>query len=146
MKIYIHEPHPHIEHRKRQGPVRTASERTGVNGRIGLFITTAVGTMICAYLFGAIALISLPAAIASHNLTLIIAWASSNFMQLVLLPVIIVGQNVQAKATDKRAGQTYKDAEAILAEALKIQEHLTEQDEVLTRLGSGQDGKHILSS
>jgi hypothetical protein len=33
---------------------------------------------------------------------------------LVLLPIIIVGQNVQARAADKRSEQTYSDAEAIL--------------------------------
>ena len=32
------------------------------------------------------------------TLIVIIAWVSSNFLQLVLLPVIIVGQNLQAKA------------------------------------------------
>ena len=78
-----------------------------------------------------IALISLPSAITSGNLTIIVAWISSNFIQLVLLPIIIVGQNVQAKAADKRSEQTYKDAEAVLAEALKIQEHLAAQDKAL---------------
>ena len=46
---------------------------------------------------------------------------------------IIVVQNIQALAADKRAENTYKDAEAILAEAIMIQEHLAAQDAVLTR-------------
>jgi len=33
--------------------------RVGLNGRVGLRLTTLVGTMVCAYIFGAIALISL---------------------------------------------------------------------------------------
>src|SRR5271166_2976337 len=66
------------------------------NAKVGLLITVGVGTMVCAYVFAIIALISLPAAINSHNLTIIIAWVSSNFLQLVLLPIIIVGQNIQA--------------------------------------------------
>jgi len=77
--------------------------------------------MICAYIFAIVALISLPSAINSHNLTIIIAWISSNFLQLVLLPIIIVGQNIQAAASDKRAEDTYKDAEAVLHEAIEIQ-------------------------
>lgn len=97
--------------------------------------------MICGYVFALIALLSLPSAISSHNLTIIIAWVSSNFLQLVLLPVIIVGQNIQAKASDKRAEQTYRDAEAVLAEAIKIQEHLAVQDDVLTKLAAGLTGK-----
>jgi hypothetical protein len=97
-------------------------------------ITLGVGTMICAYIFAIIALISLPSAIKSHNLTIIIAWISSNFLQLVLLPVIIVGQNIQAAASDKRAEDTYKDAEAVLHEAIEIQKHLAAQDEAITEV------------
>ncbi len=104
------------------------------NAKVGLIITVGVGTMLCAYIFAIIALISLPSAIKSHNLTIIIAWVSSNFLQLVLLPVIIVGQNIQAKASDKRAEDTYKDAEAVLAESLEIQKHLESQDVALTEL------------
>jgi hypothetical protein len=53
--------------------------------------------------FALIAFVSLPSAISSHNLTVIIAWVSSNFLQLVLLPIIIVGQNVISAAQDERA-------------------------------------------
>jgi hypothetical protein len=59
-------------------------------------------------------------------------WLSSSFLQLVLLPIIIVGQNIQAAASDKRAEETYKDAEAVLKEAEEIQKHLLAQDEVIT--------------
>jgi hypothetical protein len=97
-------------------------------------ITLGVGTMICAYIFAIVALISLPSAIKSHDLTIIIAWISSNFLQLVLLPIIIVGQNIQAAASDKRAEDTYKDAEAVLHEAVEIQKHLSSQDTALTEL------------
>jgi hypothetical protein len=45
-----------------------------------------------------------------------------------------VGQNLQAKASDTRALQTYEDAEAVLHEALEIQKHLQAQDAVLERL------------
>jgi len=96
--------------------------------------TLGVGTMVCAYIFAIVALISLPSAIKSHNLTIIIAWISSNFLQLVLLPVIIVGQNIQAAASDKRAEDTYKDAEAVLHEAIEIQKHLASQDEAITEV------------
>jgi len=56
---------------------------------------------------------------------------SQTFLQLVLLSVIIVGQNVLAAAADKRAEATYNDADAVLHEAVKIQEHLLAQDKVL---------------
>jgi len=50
-------------------------------------------------------------------------WLSSSFLQLVLLPIIIVGQNIQARAADKRSEDTYKDAEAVLKESEEIQKH-----------------------
>jgi len=59
--------------------------------------------MWCAYAFAVIALISLPSAIQSGNSIIIIAWIAQTFLQLVLLPIIIVGQNVQAAASDARA-------------------------------------------
>ena len=51
-----------------------------------------------------------------------------------LLSVIIVGQNVLAAAADKRAEATFNDADAVLHEAVKIQEHLLAQDHVLGAL------------
>jgi hypothetical protein len=137
MAIYQHIPHPctvlHLTG-KAPKPPKVNDGRVGFNGRIGLLITTLVGTMVCGYIFAIIALVSLPSAITSHNLTVIIAWVSSNFLQLILLPVIIVGQNLQAKATDSRAEHTYADAEAVLHEAIEIQKHLAAQDAVLERL------------
>src|SRR5215831_12845087 len=73
------------------------------NTHMAVRITKSVGSMWCAYLFALIALISLPAALGSHDPIIIIAWIAQTFLQLVLLPIIIVGQNVQAAATDARA-------------------------------------------
>ena len=64
----------------------------------------------------------------------VVVWLSSSFLQLVLLPIIIVGQNIQAAAADKRAEDTYKDAEAVLKEAEEIQKHLLAQDEAITSI------------
>jgi hypothetical protein len=104
------------------------------NQKVGLKITLAVGTMWCAYIFGLMALLSLPSAISSGNIVILVAWASSNFLQLVLLPIIIVGQNIQAKAADLRSEATYKDAEAVLHEAQQIQQHLLEQDKYIEHI------------
>jgi hypothetical protein len=132
--LYEHEPHPHLARRKAAGPAKVVDQRrldhpnpvVRLNARVGLGITLAVGTMWCAYIFAAIALISLPDNVSStQNLIL---WISSSFLQLVLLPVIIVGQNIQAKAADKRAEDTYNDADAVLHEVGHIQKHLEAQD------------------
>lgn len=73
------------------------------NTRVAVKITGVVGSMWCAYAFALLALISLPSALQSGNSIIIIAWIAQTFLQLVLLPIIIVGQNVQAAASDARA-------------------------------------------
>ena len=114
-----HVSHPRIEERKKAGPHLTKHEHFGFNGRLAVLITGAVSTMWCAYVFAAIALISLPAALEAGTAA-IISWIAQTFLQLVLLSVIMVGQKVAAAASDKQAAQTYKDAEALL----KIQDDL----------------------
>ena len=137
MSEYIHIPHPHtlerLEHRDR--PVTTADIRrqkttTRFNAWLAVKITDGVGTMWCAYAFFALALIGLPPALKPGGEG-IIAWIAQTFLQLVLLSIIIVGQNIAAAASDARSENTYKDAEAILSEALEIQKHLQSQDETL---------------
>lgn len=64
------------------------------NERLAVKITDAVGTMWCAYLFTALTLVSLPAAIASRNVLTIVSWVAQTFLQLVLLAVIQTGQNI----------------------------------------------------
>ncbi|HEY5183532.1 MAG TPA: hypothetical protein VIM19_01200 [Actinomycetes bacterium] len=132
--VFTHIPHPRIEQRKKVGPPKVADQlpqdtaMARFNSHFGLLITVAVGSMWAAYLFTLLALISLPAAVQSHNAIIIVAWIAQTFLQLVLLPIIIVGQNVQAKAADKRAEATYEDADAVLHTALQIQAHLAAQD------------------
>ena len=104
------------------------------NSWFAVKVTSGVGTMWCAYAFAALALVSLPQAITSHSAVTLVSWVSQTFLQLVLLSVIIVGQNVLATAADKRAEATYNDADALLHEVVKLQEHLGAQDDVLQRL------------
>lgn len=84
-----------------------------LNDRIAVAITNIVGTMWCAYLFAFLALVSLPQAVRGGTSTLI-SWIAQTFLQLVLLSIIMVGQKVATKASDRQAYQTFKDAEAIL--------------------------------
>jgi hypothetical protein len=86
----------------------------GINAKIALVITRTVGTMACAYVFGAIALISLPAAIGTGQVIIIVAWIAQTFLQLVLLSIIMVGQSVQSAASDARAVKQFADTETIL--------------------------------
>jgi hypothetical protein len=141
--LFQHIPHPHLSERHHTGSNAREEARAEVHGtgrigklnaKIGLRITLVVGTMWCAYLFTLLALISAPSAFKSGNSLIIIAWIAQTFLQLVLLPIIIVGQNIQAKTSDKRADDTYKDAEAIMHECLQLQQHLQAQDDILTEM------------
>jgi len=86
----------------------------GFNAKLALVITRSVGTMACAYLYGVIALISLPAAVSSGQVIIIVAWIAQTFLQLVLLSIIMVGQRVQSIASDARATKEFADTETIL--------------------------------
>jgi hypothetical protein len=81
------------------------------NAWLAVKVTTGVGTMWCAYAFTALALASLPSAISSGSAVTLVSWISQTFLQLVLLSVIIVGQNVVAAAADARSAKTFEDAE-----------------------------------
>jgi hypothetical protein len=132
--IYQHIPHPRIFERRKHKPVKVADMATGINGRIALVITAVVGTMWCAYAFAVLALVVLPQATSSP--LLLVQWISQTFIQLVMLSILMVGQNIQGRAADKRAQDTYSDAEAILHECLQLQTHLQAQDQVLDDLVS----------
>ena len=97
-------------------------------------VTEGVGTMWCAYAFAVLAIVSLPSAIQSGSAVTLVSWISQTFLQLVLLSIIIVGQNVLAAAADKRSEATYEDADAVLHTSLDIQQHLEAQDAELERI------------
>lgn len=137
--LYEHIPHPHVHARKAAGPVKVADQHdTGnaaarINTRIAIAVTKIVGSMWCAYAFGLMDLFSLPTAIRGGTGTLI-AWIAQTFLQLVLLSIIMVGQNVQADAADKRAEATYHDVSVLLHENAQLQAHLVAQDRLLTMM------------
>jgi hypothetical protein len=118
------DPHQHLE--TRTPPQHAQAAGSGFNSRLALWITSGVGTMWCAYGFGLIALVSLPDAIHGGRPS-IVSWVAQTFIQLVLLSIIMVGQNISAGASDARALATFNDADAILHTVLHLQ-HLLEED------------------
>ena len=77
------------------------------NQKVAAKITSAVSTMWAAYIFAAIALISLPAAIRSGDSLVIVAWIAQTFLQLVLLSIIMVGQAQSAAEVAKIINETH---------------------------------------
>ena len=78
------------------------------NRRIAEKITSFVSTMWCAYIFAAIALISLPAAIRTGDPLVIVAWVAQTFLQLVLLSIIMVGQQASSDAVAQKISETHE--------------------------------------
>jgi hypothetical protein len=98
------------------------------NKRVALAITTYVGTMTCFWVFCLLALCSLPSVLSAFgpfhhtfpswmvkvSIIALVSWVAQTFLQLVLLPSIMVGQNLQNEAADARSAKTFEDVEAVL--------------------------------
>jgi hypothetical protein len=89
------------------------------NRRVAEKITRFVSTMWCAYVFAGLTLISLPAAIKTGNVVVIVGWVAQTFLQLVLLSIIMVGQKKSAEGVEKMISETH---EASLAEFVLAKE------------------------
>ena len=119
------------------------------NTRLALLITRSVGTMWCAYFFAVIGITSLVGAFTNNiSLTLIAGGISSYFLQLVLLPVIIVGQNVISASQDARAEAdhlTLTTLHAMNVRQLQMLEQqgriLDQQSQILEMLRGGKAGE-----
>ena len=83
------------------------------NAWLAIKITKGVGSMWCAYAFAAFDMLALPTAI-SQGLFGIVQWVASFFLQLVLLSIIMVGQNIAGEASDARSAKTFEDTEKII--------------------------------
>ena len=126
----------HHIHKKVHGESMTGR----INTRLAVGITKVVGSMWCAYLFALLALISLPAAIGTHDPVIIVAWIAQTFLQLVLLPIIIVGQNVQATVSDARAESDHKTLLAIHTLTAEVHDIAQQQTKMLKILDERSEG------
>lgn len=106
-------------------------------------ITTGVATMWCAYLFAAIALISLPKALQSGDSIVIVSWVAQTFLQLVLLSIIMVGQKVQSVSVEQKIDETHtaslaefelaKEARSFATEELKELKEISKEVHLLIK-------------
>ena len=130
--LHVHVPHPHLKHRAEAGPVTVAkpggSRVARFNTRAAVLVTRTVGTMYTAYLFALIAFYGLPTAIHGGPSALVL-WVSSEFLQLVLLPIIIVGSAVLAEVTDRLAKRQFDDVELLIHGQDQQAQHLAAQDD-----------------
>ena len=81
-----------------------------LNRRIAERITGFVSTMWCAYIFAALALISLPSALRSDDVIVKVDWVAQTFLQLVLISIIMVGQKKSSESVEKMIAETHAAA------------------------------------
>ena len=112
-------------HKRTVDHLPTSTRYQRFNKRVALALTSAVGTMTCFWLFCVLALLSLPAVLSAFgpfthtfpswmikaSIIALVAWFAQTFLQLVLLPALMVGQNLQNEAADARAAKTFEDVE-----------------------------------
>ena len=130
--------HPWITDRKVVPPPKVSDQHVGFNGRVAAWITEKVSSMWAFYVatllqFGWMGL-AIAGVIKFDPYPFAFLLFLSSLAQLIFMFVIMVGQDVLGKAGDKRAQQTYLDAEAVLHEAARLQEHLTAQDLVIVKI------------
>jgi hypothetical protein len=119
--------------------VHGASSVGRFNQWLAVTITKRVGTMWAAYLFMLIALVSFPQALAAFlkgDTVTGITWLSQSFLQLVLLPIIIVGQNVISAAQDARAEADHDTLTALHTINVQQLQILHQQQTILEYLQS----------
>jgi hypothetical protein len=119
--------HGHAVHGKVTDHLPTHNAYARFNKRVALLITNNVGTMTCFWLFCVVALLALPAALVEAHVisptigligeagfVIVVEWLAQSFIQLVLLPALMVGQNLQNVAADARSAKTFEDVERVL--------------------------------
>src|SRR3982074_640394 len=131
-------PRLHVPRHVTSANIRAQIHGTSAIGRFNaagaVMVTKVVGTMYCAYVFTLIALVALPAAIEQGSPTGLVNWLSSNFLQLVLLPIIIVGQNVISAAQDARAEADHETLTALHQMSMQQLAILQGQNQILDLL------------
>lgn len=125
----------HVSRQQVQEQVHGAGEMGRFNKSLAVFVTKNVGTMWCAYIFTVIGATGIAAALTNNTtIVLLVGAISGYFLQLVLLPIIIVGQNVQAEATDARSEADHETLTALHTINVQQLQILRQQHEILESL------------
>ena len=99
--------HPHVMHPKELID-KELKGITKFNYWIALKITNGVGTMWCAYVFFILDLLMLPPVIKAHSVIVWVTYLAQTVLQLILLPIIMVGQNVIQVQNEAKAETDHK--------------------------------------
>jgi hypothetical protein len=135
-KLFLHENHPHQPRTITREDVHEAHKaRGGLNASIAILLTKSVATMWCAYVFAALAVVGLLGLFGWLNpfIFLLTTWISQQFLQLVLLSVIMVGQGLLGKHAEMVSEETAKTTQKSYHQLAQLAKHLNSQDEELLK-------------
>jgi uncharacterized membrane protein len=132
--LFRNEPHQH-QPRNVNRLHQAELAASGFNTRLAVALTKSVGTMWTAYIFMVLAIIGLFGLLGWLNpFTFLLAtWVSQQFLQLVLLPVIMVGQNVLGRKAELLADEQFRTTMSTYHDIEQIMQHLSAQDAELLR-------------
>lgn len=98
--------------------------------KLALYITKRVGTM--GFFYACAILVTIPLIFAPAMP--IVQYISSGYLQLILLPLIMVGQNLQGRHAELRAEHDYQTNVKAEKEIEAVLLHLEKQDETMLEI------------
>lgn len=125
--------HPRVIHPKEL----LAEEYKGIykfNNWLAVKITKGVGTMWCAYAFFILDLLMLPPVIKAGSVMTWVTYIAQTVLQLVLLPIIMVGQNVIQSQNEAKADADHKTLTYLATLQDEQMKELNNQTEILVKL------------
>ena len=151
MSLYTVVRHPRVRLRAHHGAVHSSAEHLGVNARLAASITSKIGSMWtvygCAMITAVWMALGSPGMLGFDPYPYPFLLFLGNVVQLLLMFIILLGQQIIGRSADKRALQTYLDAEAIMRDCVEIQNHLIAQDDHLQScLDLDEDARQTLQA
>ena len=140
MSLYTELRHPGADIGQTQDPDPFSTGYTRFNGRVAAWVTARIGSMWTVYICLAVTAIWMVLGsrevLGFDHYPYPFLLFLGNVVQLLLIFVILLGQQVLGRSADRRAMRTYDYAEAIVVDCEQIQNHLIAQDALLgTRTG-----------
>jgi uncharacterized membrane protein len=127
--------------RREFAPIANTNEvhksRLSKTDKIALFVTKHIGTM--TFFYFCLVLVTIP--LFYKPSMPIVQYISSGYLQLILLPLIMVGQNLQGRHAELRAEHDYQTNVKAEKEIESILLHLEKQDEMMLKILEKLDSK-----
>ncbi len=125
---------PIADLRKEFAPIKNPNEihrsHLSAMDKMALSVTNTVGTM--GFVFACVILVAIP--LIFNSALPIVQYISSGILQLILLPLILVGQNLQGRHAELRAQHDFETNVKAEKEIETVLLHLEKQDEMMLEI------------